>query len=130
MTAWEDLTRIEQLQCIYWDLYKDVYGFRPRHFNTDGMTEAELVSELDALQAEGERVWEAEKVRQAENLAKVESRIEALIGMGASDRATALRWIMDAEGANGDAEYLCYLLDIPYGSFNNVVFLQQPLESA
>ena len=28
--SWDELSELEQLQCIYSDDYKDVYGFRPR----------------------------------------------------------------------------------------------------
>jgi hypothetical protein len=37
--------------------------------------------------------------------------------MGAKDRATALRWIMDASQAGGDWEYFCFLNGLPYGYF-------------
>lgn len=130
LTAWEDMSRIEQLQCIFWDLYKDVYGFRPRHISTDFMTEAELEAELNSLQAEGERRWAAEKAEQDRNVVALEARIQSLIDMGAGDRTTAIRWIDQAEQSNGDLEYLCYLLNVPYGYFGAVVFTQQTLESA
>jgi hypothetical protein len=35
-----------------------------------------------------------------------EMRVQAVIACGASDRAMALRWIHEAEGSNGDDEYL------------------------
>jgi hypothetical protein len=28
-----------------------------------------------------------------------------------------MRWIHEAEGSNGDDEYLCYLVGLPYGYF-------------
>jgi hypothetical protein len=40
-----------------------------------------------------------------------------VIGCGAKDRAMALRWIHEAEGSNGDDEYLCYLVGLPYRYF-------------
>jgi len=32
----------------------------------------------------------------------------------------ALRWIHEAEGSNGDEEYLCHLIGLPYGYFRSV----------
>jgi hypothetical protein len=43
-----------------------------------------------------------------------------LMATGAQDRATAIRWIMDAEGANGDTEYADYLLGLPYGYISKI----------
>jgi hypothetical protein len=36
---------------------------------------------------------------------------------GAKDREMAMRWIHEAEGSNGDDEYLCFLLGLPYRYF-------------
>jgi hypothetical protein len=36
---------------------------------------------------------------------------------GAKTRDQALRWIHEAEGSNGDDEFLCYLTGLPYGYF-------------
>jgi hypothetical protein len=127
MTSWEDMPRHEQLAAIHYDLYKEVHNVRPRWMNYEAMTEAELEAELNDLQAEGERVWAANKARQARNLATLSVEIEKLIVMGAGDRATALRWMDEAQGSNGDADYFCFLLDLPYGS---VVFTQQATETA
>jgi hypothetical protein len=47
---WEEMPRLEQLACIYWDAYKDAYGMRPRGTDTSKWTEAMFESELDYLQ--------------------------------------------------------------------------------
>jgi hypothetical protein len=44
-----------------------------------------------------------------------EARVEKIIAQGAKDRAMAIRWIHEAEGSDGDDEYLCYLVGVPYG---------------
>jgi len=41
----------------------------------------------------------------------------SLLQTGAKNRAMALRWIHEAEGSNGDDEYLCFLLGLSYGYF-------------
>jgi len=34
---WHELTKLQQLQCIYSDTHKDVYGFRPRNEPTENL---------------------------------------------------------------------------------------------
>jgi hypothetical protein len=34
LTSWEEMTVLEQMQCQYWDMYKDAYGVRPRGIDT------------------------------------------------------------------------------------------------
>lgn len=115
--TWEEMSRKEQLECIVWDAYKDAHGIRPRHLNLAAMTEQELEAELNYL---SKLIEEQETARiEAEHLAacKFEQRILDLKSMGAEDRGTAIRWIHEAEGSNGDDEYLCFLLGLRYGYF-------------
>jgi hypothetical protein len=49
-----------------------------------------------------------------------EMRLQGLLMSGAKDRDMALRWIHEAEGSNGDDDYLCYLVGLPYGYFRKV----------
>lgn len=119
--SWEELTRKEQLESIFWDAYKDAHGFRPRHINVSAMSEAELEAELEDL---GKLIDQQEKARIADEqkaIVKFGKRIEDTIKSGAGDRETALRWIMDADDARGDWEYLCYLNGLPYGFFKQAV---------
>jgi len=110
-----DMTRTEELQCIYWDMYKDAYGFRPRHVDTFHWSEEMFTAEFEAL----ELVIHQEELLRAFNegqaIERFEARIANLMATGAQDRATAIRWIMEAEGANGDTEFAEYLLGLPYG---------------
>ena len=61
-----------------------------------------------------------EEREQAESIAKFEQHVTNTMCMGAGDRETALRWIMDASTAEGDWEYFCYLNNLPYGYFKKV----------
>ncbi len=97
---------------IYSDLYKDVYGFRPRGVTFESVEKFQrswdyLVEQLEANQA-------AERVAQAENVKAFEARIVETISLGAGDRETAIRWILDAEETD-DREHLEWKLNIPYG---------------
>jgi hypothetical protein len=116
----ETMTRLEELQSIYWDMYKDAYGIRPRHMNLEAMTEADFEAEFKILGEAIER--EAAIRKESEFKAEVdfEMRVQSIMSTGAKDRAMALRWIHEAEGSNGDDEFLCYLVGLPYGYFRKV----------
>jgi hypothetical protein len=118
--SWEEMTVLEQMQCQYWDMYKDAYGVRPRGIDTTSWTEADFEKEFEVLGRAIEREEIARKEAEAEAIAKFEQHVINTICMGAKDRATALRWIMDAGHADGDWEYFCFLNGLPYGYFREV----------
>ena len=114
--SWDEMTVLEQMQCQYWDMYKDAYGVRPRGIDTSSWTEAEFEAEFEVLarainQEEAER-----KVREAEAVAAFEDRVLNLMHTG-TNRERVIAWLMDAEGANGDHEYFCFTQGLPYGYF-------------
>jgi hypothetical protein len=118
--SWEELTTLEQYSSIYWDMYKDAFGIRPRGIDTSNWTEADFLVEFKEL---GEIIDREEKVRNAAQqnaMFSFEKRVDDLILSGARDRATAMRWIHEAEGTMGDDEYLCYTLGLPYMYFRKV----------
>lgn len=116
--TWEQYSELEKAQSTYSDYHKSVYGFRPR-----GMSDAQWnsVEWLDAAIADLDRAWPAieaeERAAEERCIAKLEARIADAIALGARDREAAIRWIDQAEGADGDREYLCYLVGVPYGYF-------------
>jgi hypothetical protein len=117
LPSFSDLSELEQLQSIYWDAFKDAHGVRPRGIETSAWTVQDFEVALVSL---GEIADRAEAVRRAGEAAAVEvleARIGDLRDIGAGDRATALAWIAEAEGAQNDMEYLCFLLGLPYGYF-------------
>ena len=115
--TWEEMTVLEQYACQYWDMHKDAYGFRPRGIDTSSWTEADFEREFFQLSVS---IAEEDRVRkEAEEKAShdFEMRILSLQQTGAKSRAMALRWIHEAEGSNGEEEYLCFLVGLPYGYF-------------
>ena len=115
--SWEELTQLEQAQSVYWDMYKDAYGVRPRGIDTSTWTLEQFDAEFEGL---GVAIEAEEKVRVAAQQNAVfsfEKRVDDLIFSGANDRATAIRWIHEAEDTNGDDEYLAWTLSLPYGYF-------------
>jgi hypothetical protein len=114
------LTRMEELQSIFWDMYKDAHNFRPRHVDTSTWTEAQFESEFEQL---AEIIRRDNELReQAEDSASIafEMRVQSLLVSGAKSYEMALRWIHEAEGTSGDDEFLAWTLDLPYGYFRKV----------
>lgn len=102
-----------ELASTYSDMYKDVHGFRPR-VDTWHWTEQDFQDEIEWLSKELQTKMDEEEMYQKQNAADFEIRIGKTIELGAGDRETALRWIHEAEGTDGDNDYLCFKLNIPY----------------
>jgi len=115
--SWEDMSELEQAQCQFWDMYKDAYGVRPRGIDTSTWTLAQFQEEFVILGQAIDREEIARKASEAEAVTKFEQHVTNTICMGAGDRTTALRWIMEASDANGDWEYFCYCNGLPYRYF-------------
>lgn len=115
--SWEEMSVLEQMQCQFWDMYKDAYGVRPRGIDTTEWTEEEFMAEFETLGKVIEREEIARKESEAQASIRFEAQIQSMISSGAKGREAALAWIHEAEGSNGDDEYLCFLLGLPYGYF-------------
>jgi hypothetical protein len=115
--SWEEMSVLEQMQCQFWDMYKDAYGSRPRGIDTTDWTEEEFMAEFETLGKVIEREEIARKESEAQASIRFEAQIQSMISSGAKSREAALAWIHEAEGSNGDDEYLCFLLGLPYGYF-------------
>ena len=113
--SWDELSVLEQMASEYWDMYKDAHGIRPRGIDTSSWTEEDFLAEFASLQQTINDNFQLEKQNQAQAIARVEERITDMIDMGAKTSENAITWLHDAEGSNGDTEYLCYLLGLPYG---------------
>jgi len=104
------------------DLHKEVYGCRPR----DGF----YAQWKDADQDGKQKIWDdlcdahevaietarAEEIRAIEEF---EARVDGLVALGAGNRLTAIRWIVDGlELTQHDCwygtNYICHLLGLPY----------------
>ena len=91
----------EKNECLIWisDLYKDVYGFRPRGYNFHEWSFNELSSFVNDLSEEAER--EAAYEKECE-----EKSIKNVMSLGCNKK-TALRWLdqADAYFMYGDDEF-------------------------
>ena len=115
--SWEDMSTLEQYACQFWDMYKDAYGVRPRGVDTSNWDEATFEAEFNYLQDMIAKNEQERKISEQEAAHDFEMRVLSLLQTGAKDRDMALRWIHEAEGSNGDNEFLCYLVGLPYGYF-------------
>jgi hypothetical protein len=115
--TWEEMSVLEQYSCQFWDMYKDAYGVRPRGIDTTDWTEAEFEAEFVRLSKTIDENYTAQLAQEEVAKHDFEIRVLDLLMSGAKDREMALRWIHEAEGSNGDDEYLCFLLGLPYRYF-------------
>ena len=115
--GWEELTELEQAQATFWDMYKDAFNFRPRHIDTSTWTMADFEREFAELGQVLETNATAEKIAQGRAEEAFERRVAEMFTLGARDIEMAMRWIHEAEGSNGDDDYLCYLVGLSYGHF-------------
>ena len=113
----ETMTRREELESIYWDMYKDAYGVRPRGIDTSAWDEATFEAEFNYLQDLIAKNESERNIAEQEAAVAFEQRVQELYSCGAKDRAMAMRWIHEAEGSMGDDEFLCYLVGLPYRYF-------------
>jgi len=116
MMSWEEMTPLEQAQCMYWDMYKDAYGVRPRGIDTTLWSLEDFEAEFKNLAKVIEREEIARKEAEAQAIVAFEDRVLNLMHTG-TNRERVIAWLMDAEGANGDFEYFCFTQGLPYGYF-------------
>jgi hypothetical protein len=107
------LTELEELESIYCDMHKDVYGVKARWYKAESVEQAR--ADLDRLGKELEAQMEQDKKFQQEAIAAFEELARSYGGV-----ETAKRWQHQAYGTDGDDEYLAYRLGLPYGYFKKV----------
>jgi len=123
------------------DLYKEVYGSRPRegfwrHWNESTSDEKQAI--WDGLCRSHEAEMAAERERHARVIKEFEDLVLRQQEVGAPDRQTAIRWIVDSlELTENDlcygADYVCYCLGLPYSCssmFTEAVELLRQKEAA
>jgi hypothetical protein len=120
MLSWNEMSPLEQAQCQYWDMYKDAYGSRPRGIDTSAWTLADFDAEFETLANVIQREEAQRAINEKEASIRFEAQLASLMASGARTREQAIAWVHDAEGSQGDDEYLCFLLGLPYGYFRVV----------
>ena len=117
--SWDEYTELEQYQIDYSELHKDVYGVRAR-FHYDWSLE-ELKDAYDRLCKEAEEEFAREQEAQKQAAIEFENTLVGLIELGAEDRETALRWLLDSTieydmdrcYIDNDPSYVRFLFNLP-----------------
>ena len=105
MTLNQEDPRFDYL-LTYSDYHKEAYGYRPR-YNYQDYTLEQLKADYERFGAICDENAKAEEIRAKACAEAFETLINKTIVLGANDRATALRWIVD--GANDwDLGYILY----------------------
>ena len=108
---------------LYSDLYKDARGVRPGNAGYvywDTLSPAEKQVQWDGLIREMNQRCDEEAAMEKLAIDRFEAQIQSWIEIGAKTREDAIRWFHQAEETNGDGDYLCYRLGLPYGYVNEV----------
>ena len=111
-----EMTRQEELHSIYWEMYKSAHGIRPRGIDTSGWTEADFNREFENLDLISELNCRQQQADEQIAIQQFEDRVTSLMHTG-TNRERVIAWLMDAENANGDHDYFCFCLGLPYGYF-------------
>ena len=111
----EDYER-SNLETSVYEMHKEAYGVKGRHYNFSKMSTKDLEKELDHLCDVAKREAEIEKRQEEDNLKAFESRIDEALSLGAENREAAIKWILQAEGLDKeqDSGYICYTLGLSY----------------
>lgn len=101
------------------DLHKDARGFRPGEYFWETWTDASHDQKQviwDDLVDELRRGNEILAEMQAIALANFEAQVAKNLELGAQDRETAIRWLVEGLdlGQYADAEYACWALNLNY----------------
>ena len=104
---------------VYSDLYKDVYGFRPRGTASSFLSKADYDREFASLceQLKAEQAAAAEI--EAASVKALHDRIDQARDLGAISDQMAMQWILDAEDidvSDRDYDYADWRLGVPYGT--------------
>jgi hypothetical protein len=116
LKSWKEMSKLEQAQSTYWEMYKDAYGVRPRGVDTSSWTLANFEAEFQLLGEIIEQEEVALKEAQARAVVEFEDRVANLMHTG-TNRERVIAWLMEAERANGDYEYFAYTQGLPYQYF-------------
>ena len=115
MTA-APMTELEELENIYCEMHKDVYGVKARWYRAESVEQARR--DIESLSRQLEVRIQQDRAAEQEAIAAFMQVVNDHCG-GCVE--TAKRWQHQACGTNGDDEFLCYQLGLPYDFFKKTV---------
>ena len=94
---WSTEEQHKRLVETHYDLYKVMHGVRPRWMDYSVLSVAELIVLVEELSAIGDE----EVIRQVDTKRSYSDQdVEAMLSCGAPDKATAIRWVKQANRYN------------------------------
>ena len=102
---------------LFSDFYKDTFGFRPRGhiFYSDITTDDERQRIWDGLMEDHDAEMDRYERQQNADVESFEILIDKMIGLGASCRKTAIRWITENfDKYDRESGYLIYYYNLPF----------------
>ena len=93
--------KVEALSLLS-DMHKDAYGFRPRYYNSEAMSIADIQEEIEKCSKVISKNLAEEEIHLQEDIKTFKALIIKTIVLGADDFKTALRWIFDGSGIASD----------------------------
>ena len=110
----EDYERDSLITSVY-EMHKDAYGVKGRHYNFKEMSNEDLQKELDHLCEVAKREREIEERYEEAAYQTFLKTVANTIKNGAKDKEEAIRWILQAEELmNEEPDYICYKLGLSY----------------
>lgn len=110
----EDYERDSLITSVY-EMHKDAYGVKGRHYNFKEMSNEDLEKELDHLSKVTQSNIDEEKRWEKKAYEDFMKTVENTIRHGAKDKEEAIRWILEAEELiNEEPDYICYKLGLSY----------------
>ena len=92
-----NISEREELEIFIYEGHKDAFGSKGRHYNFDAMSIEDLRTEADWINKSVISAIDEERAAEERDLVAFKKEIETVIGYGAGDRETALRWMTDGE---------------------------------
>ena len=104
------------LETDVYEMHKEAYGVKGRHYNFNEMSDDDLKKEFEHLCEVAKREREIEKRAEEEAYQTFLKRISEAQSLGAENREDAIKWILQAEGLDKekDSGYICYSLGLGY----------------
>jgi len=104
------------LETDVYEMHKQAFGVKGRHYNFSEMSDDDLKKELDMLCEVAKTVRETEKKYEEAAYQTFLKRITESMKLGAETKEDAIKWILQAEGLENekDTSYICYNLGLNY----------------
>lgn len=113
---WDKMSNREQLEVTYYEMHRDAWSYRPSTEDMAKLSDEEMLAEMDLMSNRISEVVAEEAAFESSRRFDFEVQIGNLRMDHNINRATAIRWYLDAEGFEVgewstvayEAEHFCY----------------------